>query len=60
MVLGPFAETKVARLPGRNPATSKTVWTGSFDKRVRGYSTINEMLWIHKNLRWIPYKQCRE
>jgi len=44
MVLGPFAETKGPRLPGRDPATSKTVWIWSFDKRVRRVVLNNDLV----------------
>jgi hypothetical protein len=35
MVLGPFAETKGSRLPGRNPATQKNTLTQELVKQVR-------------------------
>jgi len=54
MVLGPFPERKGPRLPGRNPATQIIAWKLSFDKRVRGYPTINEMLGIHKTQDGFP------
>jgi hypothetical protein len=33
MVLGPFAETKGPRLPGRNPATQKSTVIREFSKK---------------------------
>jgi hypothetical protein len=35
MVLATFAETKVARLPGRNPATQKITVIREFGKKER-------------------------
>jgi hypothetical protein len=35
MVLAPFAETKGARLPGRNPATQKITVIREFGKKER-------------------------
>jgi hypothetical protein len=35
MVLAPFAETKGARLPGRNPATQKIIVVWEFGKKER-------------------------
>ena len=34
MVLGPFAETKGPRLPGRNPATQKILVIREFEKKI--------------------------
>jgi len=43
MVLGPFAETKGPRLPGRNPATiEKIKWTPSFRSSLRLYSWMSQ------------------
>ena len=40
LVLGPFAETKGPRLPGRNPAISKTDWTLYLVQYVRLVPTV--------------------
>jgi hypothetical protein len=39
MVLAPFAETKGARLPGRNPATQKITVIREFGKKRNGSFT---------------------
>ena len=60
MVLGPFAETKGPRLPGRNPATSKIAWTWSFDKRVRRFVLNKDLVVFKGYVRWIPAKNKQE
>ena len=51
MVLGPFAETKGPRLPGRNPATQKSTVIQEFSAKEASYSPRNasqlENLKIH-------------
>jgi hypothetical protein len=47
-VLGPFAGTKGPRLPGRNPASQKSAWTFSLDKRAEGFLVNLEILRIPK------------
>jgi hypothetical protein len=51
MVLAPFAETKGARLPGRNPATQKITMIREFGKKRAVHSPPNasqlENLKIH-------------
>ena len=41
MVLATFAETKVARLPGRNPATQKITVIWDFGKKRATHSLTN-------------------
>ena len=41
MVLAPFAETKVARLPGRNPATEKITMMREFSTKEAPHSPTN-------------------
>ena len=45
MVLAPFAETKGARLPGRNPATPKITMIRELDKKERLIHRPTRLIW---------------
>ncbi len=59
MVLGPFPERKGLRLPGRDPATLKSAWTWSFDKRVRRV-VLKQRFGDFQKLKWVPAKSWPE
>jgi hypothetical protein len=54
MVLAPFAETKGARLPGRNPATQKITVIREFGEKERLIHRPTLFDW--QSPRWVPDK----
>jgi len=56
-LLGPFAETKGPRLPGRNPATQKVTLTRELGTQVRCVHLPTFFYW--QNPRWILDKHRR-